>query len=222
MPVSIHREGYKIIVVTFLVLAAFNLAFHYSNLLPYKGLYLLMGLSIAFFLFIAYFFRKPRRAMITDAQCIVAPCDGKIVTIEETHEVEYFNEKRLLVSIFMSPSNVHINWNPISGIVKYVKYHPGKYLVAYNPKSSTHNERNTLVIEDDGVEVLVRQVAGVLARRIVHYVEEGQQVMQGAEFGFIKFGSRIDLYLPLDAQVEVNLKQKVRGGKTIIARMPQD
>lgn len=222
MAISIHKEGYKIILVTFVVLVAFNLAFHYSSLLPYNGLYLLMGMSVAFFLFIAYFFRKPRRAMITDAQCIVSPCDGKIVTIEETHEVEYFNEKRLLVSIFMSPSNVHINWNPISGIVKYVKYHPGKYLVAYNPKSSTHNERNTLVIEDDGVEVLVRQVAGVLARRIVHYVEEGQQVMQGAEFGFIKFGSRIDLYLPLDAKVEINLKQKVRGGKTIIARLPQE
>lgn len=222
MAISIHKEGYKIILVTFVVLLAFNLAFHYANFLPYKGLYLLMGMSIGFFLFVAYFFRKPRRAMITDAQCIVSPCDGKIVTIEEIHEGEYFNEKRLLVSIFMSPSNVHINWNPISGIVKYVKYHPGKYLVAYNPKSSTHNERNTLVIEDDGVEVLVRQVAGVLARRIVHYVEEGQQVIQGAEFGFIKFGSRIDLYLPLDAKVAVDLKQKVRGGKTIIARMPEE
>ena len=130
MRFSIHKEGYRIVLVTFLALVGFNLAFHYANILPYKGLYLIMAMSTAFFLFIAYFFRKPRRAMFTDAQCIVSPADGKIVTIEETMEVEYFGQKRLLVSIFMSPSNVHINWNPMSGIIKYVKYHPGKYLVA--------------------------------------------------------------------------------------------
>ena len=217
---TIHKEGYKIILSFFLGLMIINLMFRYLIPVHEHAALVITIVSIVFFLMVVSFFRKPRRKFQLDSQYIMAPADGKVVTIEEAVEVEYFNEKRLLVSVFMSPANVHINWNPISGIIKYTKYHPGKYLVAYNPKSSTMNERNTMVIEDNGVEVLVRQIAGLLARRIVSYVDEGQKVIQGSEFGFIKFGSRIDLYLPLDAKVEVDLKQKVKGGKTIIARMP--
>lgn len=217
---TIHKEGYRIMFLVFVGLVAVNLLFRYVMPVHEHLVLSITILSLGFFFFVTYFFRKPLRKFEVNSQYIMAPADGKIVTIEETIESEYFNEKRLLVSIFMSPSNVHINWNPISGLVKYVKYHPGRYLVAYNPKSSTLNERHTLVIEDEGVEILVRQIAGLLARRIVNYTEVGQQVMQGGEFGFIKFGSRIDMYLPLDAHVEVDLKQKVKGGKTIIARMP--
>lgn len=217
---TIHKEGYKIIISFFLGLILINLLFRYLIPVHENAAAVITIASVVFFLMVVSFFRKPKRKFDLDSQYIMAPADGKVVTIEETVETEYFNEKRLLISIFMSPANVHINWNPISGIIKYTKYHPGKYLVAYNPKSSTLNERNTMVIEDNGVEVLVRQIAGLLARRIVSYVNEGQSVMQGSEFGFIKFGSRIDLYLPLDAQVEVDIKQKVKGGKTIIARMP--
>lgn len=217
---TIHKEGYKIIISFVVGLLIINGVFRY--LLPiHENVTLVIAIvSVVFLLMVVSFFRKPKRKFQLDSQYIMAPADGKVVTIEEAVEVEYFNEKRLLVSVFMSPANVHINWNPISGTIKYTKYHPGKYLVAYNPKSSTMNERNTMVIEDNGVEVLVRQIAGLLARRIVSYVNEGQNVIQGSEFGFIKFGSRIDLYLPLDAKVEVDLKQKVKGGKTIIARMP--
>lgn len=217
---TIHKEGYKIIISFFLGLILINLLFRYLIPVHENAAAVITIASVVFFLMVVSFFRKPKRKFDLDSQYIMAPADGKVVTIEETVETEYFNEKRLLISIFMSPANVHINWNPISGIIKYTKYHPGQYLVAYNPKSSTLNERNTMVIEDNGVEVLVRQIAGLLARRIVSYVNEGQSVMQGSEFGFIKFGSRIDLYLPLDAQVEVDIKQKVKGGKTIIARMP--
>lgn len=217
---TIHKEGYKIIISFFLGLMVINLLFRYLIPVHNNAALVITIVSVVFFLMVVSFFRKPKRNFQLDSQYIMAPADGKVVTIEEAVEVEYFNEKRLLVSVFMSPANVHINWNPISGIIKYTKYHPGKYLVAYNPKSSTLNERNTMVIEDNGVEVLVRQIAGLLARRIVSYVNEGQNVMQGSEFGFIKFGSRIDLYLPLDAKIEVGLKQKVKGGKTIIARMP--
>lgn len=217
---TIHKEGYKIIISFFLGLLIINALFRYVVPVHENAALVITIVSVVFFLMVVSFFRKPKRKFQLDSQYIMAPADGKVVTIEETVEGEYFNEKRLLISIFMSPANVHINWNPISGVIKYTKYHPGKYLVAYNPKSSTMNERNTMVIEDNGVEVLVRQIAGLLARRIVSYVNEGQNVIQGSEFGFIKFGSRIDLYLPLDAKVEVDLKQKVKGGKTIIARMP--
>lgn len=216
---TIHKEGHKILLFVVVALLLANMAVWYSQLLPYDVNWALTIASAIFFLFVGYFFRKPRRVHLIDQEYIVSPADGKIVAIEEVSETEYFKEKRLLVSIFMSPSNVHINWNPISGTVKYVKYHPGKYLVAYHPKSSTHNERNTMVIEGDGVEILVRQIAGLLARRIVHYVNVGEEVLQGGEFGFIKFGSRIDLFLPLDAQIMVDLKQKVKGGKTVIAKI---
>lgn len=217
---TIHKEGYRILLVFFIGLLSLNLLFRYVMPLHEHVVYVITAFSLGLFLFVTYFFRKPRRKFELNSQYIMAPADGRVVTIEETVETEYFNEKRLLISIFMSPTNVHVNWNPISGTISYTKYHPGKYLVAYNPKSSTLNERNTMVIEEEGVEILVRQIAGLLARRIVSYVEEGQKVLQGSEFGFIKFGSRIDLYLPLDAKVEVDLKQRVKGGKTIIARMP--
>ncbi len=217
---TIHKEGYRILTVAFIGLLSINLLFRYVMPVHEHAVLVITAVSLGLFLFVTYFFRKPRRKFVLDTQYIMAPADGRVVTVEETVETEYFNEKRLLVSIFMSPTNVHVNWNPMSGTVTYSKYHPGKYLVAYNPKSSTLNERNTMVIEEDGVEILVRQIAGLLARRIVSYVEEGQRVMQGSEFGFIKFGSRIDMYLPLDAVVEVDLKQRVKGGKTIIARIP--
>jgi phosphatidylserine decarboxylase len=150
---------------------------------------------------------------------VIAPADGKVVVIEEVEEPEYFKDKRRQVSIFMSPVNVHVNRNPIAGIVKYAKYHPGKYLVAWHPKSSTENERTTVVIANSKAEVLFRQVAGALAKRIVYYVKEGEMVEQGSEMGFIKFGSRIDLYLPLSAKIEVQLQQKTRGGETVVATL---
>ncbi|MFM1912329.1 MAG: Phosphatidylserine decarboxylase, partial [Bacteroidota bacterium] len=165
------------------------------------------------------FFRVPVRTTRLNDDLIIAPADGKVVVIEEVIETEYFNDKRRQVSIFMSPLNVHINFNPISGIVKYFKYHPGKYLVAWHPKSSTENERTTYVVEsDNGQPVLFRQIAGALAKRICWYAEEGERVVQGNEFGFIKFGSRIDIFLPLDAEICVEIGDKPVGGETVIAR----
>ena len=157
--------------------------------------------------------------ILNDDNVVYAPADGKIVTIEEVVENEYFKTKKLQVSIFMSPVNVHVNRNPVSGTVNYYKYHPGKYLVAWHPKSSTENERTTTVINNNGEEILLRQIAGFLAKRIVNYVEVGQEVEQGKDMGFIKFGSRVDLYLPLDTKIEVEIGQKVKGNKTILARL---
>jgi phosphatidylserine decarboxylase len=176
--------------------------------------------SLVFFFIIVQFFRKPTRITVINPTHVIAPCDGKVVVIEEVVESEYFKGPRRQVSIFMSPLNVHINFNPIAGIVKYFKYHPGKYLVAWHPKSSTENERTTTVLQaSNGVEVLFRQIAGALAKRIVWYVEEGQQVAQGAEMGFIKFGSRVDVFLPLDAEIKVNLEEKTTGGITVLAHL---
>lgn len=169
---------------------------------------------------ILQFFRKPDRETITDLNLIIAPADGKVVVIEETFEGEYLNEKRKQISIFMSPLNVHINFNPISGIVTYFKYHSGKYLVAWHPKSSTENERTTIVVKHPkGTEILFRQIAGAMARRICWYVDKGQTVKQGAEFGFIKFGSRVDIYVPIDAEVLVNIDDETIGGQTPIVRL---
>jgi len=171
-------------------------------------------------LIILQFFRVPVRTTVKNPKHIIAPADGKVVVIEEVVETEYFKEPRRQVSIFMSPINVHINFNPIAGIVSYFKYHPGKYLVAWHPKSSTDNERTTVVVKhNNGTEVLFRQIAGALARRICWYVKEGQTVEQGSEFGFIKFGSRIDIYLPLDAKILVNLEDRPVGGETVIAEL---
>lgn len=167
---------------------------------------------------VLWFFRVPRRSFVQDAAAIVSPCDGKVVAIEEVLEQEHFKAPRRQVSIFMSPVNVHVNWYPVPGQVTCVRYHPGKYLVAWHPKSSEENERSTVVIKGRGGEVLVRQIAGALARRIVTYSKEGASVEQGQELGFIKFGSRVDLFLPMDARIEVVLGQRVTGGITIIGR----
>jgi phosphatidylserine decarboxylase len=169
---------------------------------------------------IIQFFRVPKRDSVFKDNEVVCPADGKIVVIEEVEETEYFNDKRIQISIFMSPTNVHANFNPVSGEIVYAKYHPGKFLVAWHPKSSTENERTTIVTKTNhGAEVLFRQVAGALARRICFYVKKGQLVQAGSEFGFIKFGSRIDLYLPLSAKVNVTLNQKVKGQITKLAEL---
>ncbi len=217
----IHKEGRKIILAFLTFLVVLNFATHYF--LPEEQLFntLILIASLGGILFVMMFFRNPKRRLFNEEGAIIAPADGKVVVIEETTENEYFKDRRLQVSIFMSVKNVHINRTPISGQVKYFKYHPGKYLLAWNPKSSTENERTTYVIEDedDNMEILMRQIAGTVARRIKFYVEEGDEVTQGAEFGFIKFGSRVDLYLPLDSKVEVNIGEKVKGGQTVIARV---
>ncbi len=174
------------------------------------------------FLLILYFFRYPiRNPLSISDDKILAPADGKVVVIEEVDEEEILQRRCLQISIFMSPLNVHINWNPISGRIVYHKHHPGKYLVAWHPKSSTDNERTTLVYAlHNGTQILVRQVAGAMARRIVNYLKEGDEVMQGDEMGFIKFGSRVDVLLPIEAQVAVKLQQNVRGNQTILASLP--
>lgn len=215
---SIHREGYPSLAYTVLGLGVLNFLSH--HFLPEShGLHLgLLIFSIIFFLIILQFFRKPTRIATLNANHIIAPCDGKVVVIEEVIENEYLQEPCRQISIFMSPINVHINWNPIGGIVRYFKYHPGKFLVAWHPKSSTENERTTTVIEaPNGTKVLFRQIAGALAKRIVWYVKEGQKVEQGSEMGFIKFGSRVDIFIPLTAEVQVNLEQKTTGNKTVLA-----
>ncbi len=214
-----HREGYKIILVTMLILAGINLAM--QSWLGEENLVakIILIISLIFFILILQFFRNPARKTVMNENHVIAPADGTVVVIEEVEEPEYFKDKRKQISIFMSPLNVHVNRNPISGIVKYAKYHPGKYLVAWHPKSSTENERTTVVIAGSKVEVLFRQIAGALAKRIVYYVKEGQEVKQGSEMGFIKFGSRIDIYLPLTATVNVQLQQKTRGGETIVATL---
>ena len=178
-------------------------------------------LSFALFVIILQFFRSPAITIDQDETQVLCPADGKVVVIEEADEPEFLKDRRLQISVFMSPINVHINRNPISGVVKYFKYHPGKYLVAWHPKSSTENERTTVVTENSaGVPVLFRQIAGALARRIVWYVKEGDVVEQGAEFGFIKFGSRVDLFLPLGTKINVEIGQVVKGGKTVLAELP--
>ena len=180
--------------------------------------YIVIGIVAIFSFFVLYFFRMPKRKMTYNDNQLICPCDGKIVIIEEVEEPEYFQGKRLQVSVFMSPLNVHVNRYPINGKVKFYKYHPGKYLVAWHPKSSTLNERTTIVLEHaNGKEVLVRQIAGAVARRIVCYSKEGEMVKQNQELGFIKFGSRVDLFLPLDAKVLVSLEQVVKGGIDAIA-----
>ncbi|WP_250632976.1 phosphatidylserine decarboxylase family protein [Rhodoflexus caldus] len=217
---TIHREGYPTLLLTLVVLTVLNVALHYF--LPAQELLhnIVLLISLVLFLIVLQFFRNPHVEIQVQAGKVIAPADGKVVVIEETVENEYFKDKRKQVSIFMSPFNVHVNRNPISGVVKYFRYHPGLYLVAWHPKASTDNERTTIVVQNDkGTEVLFRQIAGALARRICWYVEEGQRVMQGSEFGFIKFGSRVDIFLPLDAKITVELNQKTTAGKTVIAEI---
>lgn len=215
----IHREGYKIILVTLLILAGINIVVQSWLGEEHLAGKIVLAISLVFFILIVQFFRNPFRNTVINENHVIAPADGKVVVIEEVEETEYFKDKRRQISIFMSPVNVHVNRNPITGLVKYVRYHPGKYLVAWHPKSSTENERTTVVIAGSKAEVLFRQIAGALAKRIVYYVKEGEQVEQGSEMGFIKFGSRIDIYLPLTAKVEVSLQQKTKGGETVIATL---
>lgn len=212
-----HKEGKTIIfIATLLFLGLMWLSYQYL----YTAFFVLMGtiLSLLYF-FVLYFFRNPKRITISEEGEIIAPVDGKVVVIEETEENEYFKDKRIQVSIFMSPFNVHVCRYPLSGLVKYTKYHPGKFLVAWHPKSSTENERTTVVVEQSGVEVLFRQIAGALARRIVLYSKEKENVKAGTDFGFIKFGSRVDVFLPLNTEIQVTLHQKTKGGVTKIANL---
>ena len=214
---KIHKEGHRILITLALVLAITNALIYWFWPM---GLAVASLISVVLFLLVLQFFRNPKReVLIADNNIVYAPADGKVVVIEEALEPEYFEDKRLQVSIFMSPTNVHVNRNPISGTVNYFRYHPGKYLVAWHPKSSTENERTTVVIDNGSEEVLLRQIAGAMAKRIVNYIKEGDTVKQGADFGFIKFGSRVDLFLPLDASIEVEKGQKVKGNKTVIARL---
>ena len=217
---TLHKEGTGTISLTIIALLLINVILRYF--LPEQEIVhtLLLIASIFLFVIVVQFFRKPTRTTIINPKHVIAPADGKVVVIEEVVETEYFKGPRRQVSIFMSPLNVHINYNPIAGVVSYFKYHAGKYLVAWHPKSSTENERTTIVVKHaNGTEVLFRQIAGALARRICWYVKEGQTVEQGSEFGFIKFGSRIDIFLPLDAKILVKLDDKPVGGETIIAEL---
>ncbi|MGB1040400.1 MAG: phosphatidylserine decarboxylase family protein [Flavobacteriales bacterium] len=214
---KINKEGKGTILVSAIILIGIVYMLDFLIGIPWLTVVLGLMALILFFLII-WFFRMPKRTAVLDANKIIAPSDGKVVIIEKVHEPEYFDDERIQVSIFMSPLNVHAQWYPINGKVKHYKYHPGKYLVAWHPKSSTLNERSTLVIEnEDGKEILVRQIAGAVARRIVTYSKEGDVSKQGEEFGFIKFGSRIDLFLPLDTKIITKLEEKVTGSISTIA-----
>ena len=219
---KINKEGYKIIAISGICCTALWVLIYY--MLEAKDhtwlLVVLSAVLLMFWFFIVSFFREPRRIKIHDDDLVFSPCDGRVVVTEVVKEDEYFGEERLQVSIFMSVTNVHINWFPVGGIVKYFKYHPGRFLVAWHPKSSTENERTTTVVETrKGIEVLFRQVAGVVARRIVSYVKVGEHVNQNDSCGFIKFGSRIDIYLPKDAKLLVEIGDRVVGTQTPIARI---
>ncbi|NNE75595.1 MAG: phosphatidylserine decarboxylase family protein [Pricia sp.] len=212
-----HREGQKIILTTFFIVSAIILISQFFVTIPWLR-WALQIAAILLLVLILQFFRNPTRKTVKSFDEILAPVDGKVVVIEEVEETEYFNDKRKQVSIFMSPTNVHVTRYPASGNIKYSKYHPGKYLVAWHPKSSTDNERTTVVIHTPKFgDILYRQIAGAMARRIVNYAEVGDNVQQGEDAGFIKFGSRVDLLLPLDCAVTVKLNQKVVGAKTCIA-----
>ena len=213
---KLHREGTKIILITLLI--CLLIAWLIMQIIPWVWLqYLLIaGLGVEL-LWTISFFRVPNRSVEFNENHILASADGKVVAIEEVVESEFFNDSRMMVSVFMSPFNVHVNWYPFSGKVVYTKYHKGKYLAAYNPKSSTDNERNTVVVENNnGQQVLLRQIAGVMARRIISYAKTEDQMKQGDEFGIIRFGSRVDFYLPLDTDIKVKIGDKTTGKKTVL------
>ncbi len=215
-----HREGNIILLITVLILLGINALTYFL----FAGNSLAVGLmavvSLVLFGLVLQFFRVPTRVLTVSDRQVVAPADGTVVVIEETTEGEYFKAPRRQISIFMSPLNVHVNRNPVTGTVRYFRYFPGKYLVAWHPKSSTENERTTIVVQaKNGAEILFRQIAGAMARRIVWYVKEGQAVEQSQEFGFIKFGSRVDVFLPLDATINVNIGDKTKGGVTVLAEL---
>ncbi len=217
-----HKEGQRIILITFALVSLVVLLAHFYIVLPWLKTTLQI-LAVVVLVLILQFFRNPKRIAAKDFNDILAPVDGKVVIIEEVEEKEYFNDRRKQVSIFMSPINVHVTRYPASGVIKYSKYHPGKYLVAWHPKSSEKNERTTIVIHTPKFgDILYRQIAGAVARRIVNYAEEGEKVQQGDDAGFIKFGSRVDLLLPLDCAITVKLNQKVVGAKTCIATLSKD
>ncbi len=211
-----HKEGYKIISIAIVLFLAINVA-SYVSIQIEEWVYVIFVVTLIFLIIVLQFFRNPKRLTDINDTTIVAPVDGKVVVIEEVFEKEYFKENRLQVSIFMSPINVHVTRYPINGQVVYSKYHPGKYLVAWHPKSSEENERTTVVVKNHLVEILYRQIAGALAKRIVNYAKEEEKVIQGSDSGFIKFGSRVDLYLPVGTKINVSLNQKVKGGESIIA-----
>jgi phosphatidylserine decarboxylase len=216
---NIHKEGKKIIPVSFVILGLLYALLFW--LIPIQVIQVFLAIAgIIFFVLIVRFFRDPDVDVLISENEIIAPADGKIVVIEETDETEYLKDRRIQVSIFMSPLNVHVNRSPIDGLISYFKYHPGKFLVAWHPKSSTDNERTTIGIKmKNGIEVIMRQVAGAAARRICFYSEQGKSTFQGEKFGFIRFGSRVDLYLPLDAEIKVEMDQITFGGKTVIAKL---
>ncbi len=217
---SIHKEGYKILGFGFATLLVLNIIINifWGDYEILKWGFLI--LSFMLYLFLLFFFRWPERAIEPTHGLVYAPADGKVVVIEETEEKEYFKDTRLQVSIFMSPFNVHSNRYPVSGKIKYVRYHPGSYMVAWHPKSSELNERSSIVIETaEGTEILVRQIAGAVARRIVTYAKEDLKVKQGDELGFIKFGSRVDIFLPVGTEIEIPILQQVRANKDIIAKI---
>lgn len=214
----IHKEGtFTILLTAGTLITALVLIYTFAPMVtPFAGI-VFFGL----FLFILSFFRNPNRSIAPFADgVVIAPCDGKVVVIEETEESEYLKDRRIQMSIFMSPLNVHVNRNPVSGSVEYYKYHPGKFLVAWHPKSSTENERTTVVYNDGSHKLLMRQIAGAVARRIVCYLDKGTSVTQGDDMGFIKFGSRVDLYFPVGTEILVDIDEKVTGNKTILAKLP--
>ncbi len=216
---QIHKEGFQTIIISIVVVAIINLLtlFFVSARYPVIGWIVTIG-TVGLLIFILSFFRIPKRIYAEGEDNIVAPCDGTVVVIEEVEADEYFKDRRLQLSIFMSPLNVHVNRNPVSGEVLYSKYHKGKYLVAWHPKSSLDNERHSVVYKTGEKELLVKQIAGALAKRIVNYLKPGDYVAQGEEMGFIKFGSRVDLLLPTDTKVEVKINQKVKGGVTVLGK----
>jgi phosphatidylserine decarboxylase len=218
---TIHKEGRIFLLIIFLILLIINLLVIYF--FPTQSAIQATVLLGSFFIFLLFlqFFRSPNITSTTNQKHVLAPADGRVVVIEEVVEQEYFKESRKQISIFMSPVNVHVNRNPVSGIVKYFKYHAGQYLVAWHPKSSSDNERTTFVIEmPNGIEVLFRQIAGAMARRIKWYVDVGDEVIQGEEFGFIKFGSRVDVFIPINSEVLVKVGDKTKAGSTILAHLP--
>lgn len=217
---KIHREGLKIIGFSGLFLLIINFLMHYF-FADWKWINSILSItSIILWAIIIFFFRVPKRKIECNLGQILAPADGKVVAIERTFEKEYFKDERIQISIFMSPLNVHINWIPVNGIIAYSKYHPGSYVVAWKPKASEENERFTTVVKThNNEEILIRQIAGKIARRIVTYTLPEMECIQGQQLGFIKFGSRVDIFLPLNANIKVSLNQKVKGNKTIIAEI---
>lgn len=214
----IHKEGYAILAAVGIFLLLLNTALRVLGTLYFWPV---LVLSLVLYGFLLQFFRNPVREIpVKNNQVVYAPADGRICAIEEVFEPEFFKEKRLQISIFMSPLNVHVNRNPVSGIVRYFRYHAGKYLVAWHPKSSTENERTTIVYDTGAAQILMRQIAGAVAKRIKWYTQEGDKVEQGEDMGFIKFGSRVDLFLPIHSKIEISMNQQVQGNLTIIARLP--